>query len=110
MDPNQPDFVFGYLPFWIVNYGLAVVTWCCVGRFLLGFLIARQPQNYIWRSFLWLTNWAVVAASWITPRYVHPVFLPPIAAMWLFLIRIALFMLMWRAGLTPSVTPPGGGL
>lgn len=105
---NQPDFFFGYLPFWIMNYGLAVVIWSCLGRFLLSFFVpALQPSNYIWRAFYWLTEWAVRATSYITPGFIRPIFLPPIAAFWLFHLRIVLFFVMWHAGLTPTVTPQG---
>jgi hypothetical protein len=101
-------FVFGYLPFWIVNYGLALIMWCCVGRFLMSFFAQRIPTNYIWRSFSALTEWAVTATGWITPRFVHPIFLPLLAFGWLFYLRMIAFFVMWQMGLTPSITPPGG--
>ena len=42
------DFLWGYLPFWILNYGLAVVIWTCFGRFLLAWFVpAIQPTNYL---------------------------------------------------------------
>jgi hypothetical protein len=100
------DFIFGYLPFWIVNYALAAVMWSCLGRFLLAWFVpAIQPSNYIWRAFVALTEWAVRAAGWITPRYVRPVFLPPIAAFWLFALRIPLYEAMRAAGMTPALGP-----
>jgi hypothetical protein len=100
------DFVFGHLPFWIVNYGLAVVLWSCLGRFLLAaFVPAIQPSNYIWRAFVWLTEWAVVAVRFITPSVVHPALLPPIAAFWLFHLRIVMFLVFYRAGMVPTLTP-----
>ena len=104
---SERDFIFGYLPFWIVNYGLAVVLWSCLGRFLLSFFVpSLQPSNYIWRAFFWLTEWAVRATRVITPSFVHPVFLAPIAAFWLFYVRIVFFLVMWQAGLTPTLAPP----
>ncbi len=104
---QQPDFFLGYLPFWIVNYGLAVIVWSCIGRFMLAFFVPRlQPDNYIWRAFRGLTEWAVVATSFITPRFVNPFFLPLLAAAWLYALRIALFVVMYNLGMTPSVTPP----
>jgi hypothetical protein len=105
---NQPDFILGYLPFWIVNYGLAVVLWSCLGRFLLSFFVpSLQPGNYIWRAFRALTEWAVIATQAITPAFIAPIWLPPIAAFWLFHLRVVLFVLMAQAGLTPSITPTG---
>ncbi len=105
---TQPDFVFGYLPFWIVNYGLAVVLWSCLGRFLLSlFVPSIQPGNYIWRAFRALTDWAVASASFITPRFIPAFFLPPIAAFWLFYARVIFFIVMWNLGLVPTLTPQG---
>ena len=31
----QPDFLAGYLPFWIVTYLLALTAWACLGRFMM---------------------------------------------------------------------------
>jgi hypothetical protein len=103
---SQPHFIWSYLPFWIVNYGLAVVLWSCIGRFLLSFFVpSLQPGNYIWRAFRVLTEWAVQATRFITPSLVAPVFLAPIAAFWLYHLRVVLFLVMWQAGMTPSITP-----
>ncbi len=101
MSATSPEFI----PFWLVNYGLALIMWLCVGRFLLSFFIVRQPNNYIWRSFRFFTEWAVAAASFITPRYIHPALLPPIAALWIFYIRLLAFAVFHQAGLTPPVGP-----
>lgn len=98
------DFVFGYLPFWIINYALAIVMWSCVGRFVLSFLLVRlSPAFYINRAFVWLTDWWVGFVRYGTPSFVHPVFLPLIAAFWMVYLRIATFALMYAAGLTPSI-------
>jgi hypothetical protein len=105
----QPDFLLGYLPFWIIVYGLAIIAWTCLGRFLLSFFLPPDSPNYIWRIFCRISDWAVSAATFITPRIVHPVLLAPIAALWLFLIRAVVFVAMFAAGLTPSVTAPGAG-
>jgi len=102
---QQPHFIFGYLPFWIVNYGLAIVVWSCVGRFLFGFFAAVQPRNYIWRGFLFLTGWAVGGTRFITPAAVPEFLLPLAAAVWVFLLRIVVFGLMWQAGMTPRLAP-----
>lgn len=103
MSSTTPELI----PFWIVNYGLALVMWLCVGRFLLSFFIARQPNNYIWRSFRFFTEWAVLGVSFVTPRFIHPVLLPPIAALWIFYIRLLAFAAFHQAGLTPPVGPGG---
>lgn len=103
---RSSDFVFGYLPFWIINYGLAVVLWSCMGRFLLSFFVPRlQPNNYIYRGFHFLSEWAVRATRFITPSFILPIFVPLLAAIWVFYLRIAVFVAMYWAGMTPSVTP-----
>jgi hypothetical protein len=102
---SESHFFWGYLPFWIINYGLAVVAWSCVGRFLLAFFVpSLQPTNYIWRAFVALTEWAVQLARLVTPSYVRPIFLVLIAAFWVFHLRFAAFFAMAAAGLTPSIT------
>ncbi len=98
------EFVLRYLPFWIANYALAVVFWSCLGRFLLGFFVPRmQPTNYIWRAFYWLTEWAVWTTRWITPAAIGPLLMPPVAAFWVFHLRIALFFILGAYGMVPKV-------
>ena len=105
---TPPDFFWGYLPFWIVNYGLSLVAWACVGRWLMSFFMpATQPTNYIWRSFLWLTSWAVRSASFVTPSLVGLSWMPLVAAFWLFWLRVGFFLAMSGAGMTPRLA--GGG-
>jgi fucose permease len=102
---NQPDQLWSFLPFWIVNYGLAIVVWSCIGRFLLSWAVpAIQPQNYIWRAFVALTEWSVRLAAFITPRYVRPIYLPLIAAFWLYwFARPAAFVAFVQLGLAPRL-------
>ena len=90
-------------PFFLVNYGLAVVMWSCVGRFMLFFIPALQPGNYIYRAFRALTEWAVWLARWITPSHIRPLWLPLIAAFWLWHVRLGLYFLMASYGLTPKL-------
>ena len=105
---NDSAFFLSYLPFWFVNYGLAIVLWSCIGRFLLAFFVpSMQPTNYIWRCFVTLTGWAVRATTAITPSFVSPLLLPPIAAFWIYHVRVVAFIVMWQAGLVPGVSAGG---
>lgn len=105
---NQPDFFWGYLPFWIVNYGLSLVAWACIGRWMLAFFVpALQPGNYIWRSFVWLTGWAIAAVAFVTPASLGQRWLPLITAFWLFWLRTGIYFAMASAGMTPRLA--GGG-
>jgi YggT family protein len=106
------DFLWGFLPFWLLTYALAAVAWTCVGRFLLQFALPPDSPNYIWRAFRALTDWAVAAARRLVPSYVTPPFLPLVAAFWLFGLRVVLGLGMLAAGWAPRLTPPpalGGG-
>ncbi|HZD25116.1 MAG TPA: YggT family protein [Alphaproteobacteria bacterium] len=95
-------------PFWqfwyfhIPNYLLAMVIYTLLGRFLLGFLVSPDSSNYIWRWFRRITDPFVAAAGGITPRIVPGLLLPPIAAAWLFALRLALGFALLAAGLAPG--------
>lgn len=102
-----PDFVFGYLPFWVVTYLLALTAWACLGRFLMQAIVPPESPNYIWRGFRLLTDWAVWTARRAVPSYVGGLWLPVVAACWLFGLRFVFGILMLSAGLAPRITPPG---
>lgn len=106
---TQPDFLLGYLPFWIVTYTLSAVGWTCLGRFLLSFFVPPDSALYIWRAFRWITDWAVGAAAAVTPRLVPPILLAPIAALWVFVVRAAASLAMLAAGMVPTLGAAGVG-
>jgi hypothetical protein len=91
--------------FSVLNYMLAAVVWSCVGRFLLSWFVpAIQPGNYIWRGFVLVTEWAVRGFGAITPSYVAPIFLPLVAAFWLYWgARPLLFAAFIQLGLAPRL-------
>lgn len=101
------DFLLSYLPFWIVTYALAVAGWSCIGRFMMQFLVLPDSTNYIWRAFRTLSAWPVAAARAMVPSYVGPLFLPLVAAFWIFVLRVGFGLAMLSAGLAPRVTPAG---
>ena len=105
---DQPHFILGHLPFWLVTYGLAVVGWTLIGRFTMQFFVPPDSRLYIWRWFRRLTDWAVRGAALLVPRYVAPVFLPLVAAFWVFTFRMAFGIAMWSAGMAPSLSPAAG--
>lgn len=103
------EFVTGYLPFWIVNYLLALVAWGCIGRFLMSAFLPPESPNYIWRGFRLLTDWAVRIARALVPSFVTPVFLPLVAFCWLMALRWTIGLFMIGAGMAPRLAPPPGG-
>lgn len=98
------------LPFWyfhVPNYVLAAVMYTLMGRFLLGLIAPAGWNNYIMRAFVTVTDPVVAVVRFITP---HAIALPLVlvfGALWLMLLRVALFLAMVRYGLGPA-TGAGG--
>jgi hypothetical protein len=101
------DFLLGHLPFWTVTYILALTAWACLGRFMMQAFLPPDSPNYIWRGFRLLTDWAVWTARRAVPSYVPDLYLPLVAALWLFGLRLVFGIVMLSAGLAPRITPPG---
>jgi hypothetical protein len=103
----QSSFFWNYVPFWVMTYTLAVLTWTCVGRFTLGLFVPEEWNNYIWRAFKLGTDWVVRPVRFVTPRIVpdRPVLL--LTAIWLYALRVVASVVMLQAGLAPVVTPGG---
>ena len=97
------EFILDHEAFWIAIYALGIVTWSCIGRFVLGFVVPSiQPGNYIWRGFVLATDWAVQACALVTPRYVRPAFLPLVAFFWLYwFVRPLFYVASLALGLAP---------
>jgi len=103
------SFVADHLVFWLVMYGLALTAWACVGRFMMQAFVAPDSPNYIWRGFRLLTDWAIWLARRAVPSYIPIIFLPVVAACWLFGTRMVVGIFMIVAGLAPRLTPSAGG-
>jgi len=103
------SFVTDHLIFWAVTYTLALTAWACLGRFMMQAFVAIDSPNYIWRGFRLLTDWAMWLARRAVPSYVNGLFLPLVAAFWLFGLRLVLGIVMLAAGMAPRITPPGMG-
>jgi hypothetical protein len=95
--------LLSYWYFHLPNYLLAVLGYTLLARFVLGFFVAPDWNNYIWRFFRRLTDPCLRAVAYITPRQIPGLVLPVIAAFWTFLLRYLWFFILWRAGLTPDL-------
>jgi hypothetical protein len=104
-----PDLLVGYLPFWIVNYGLALMAWSCVARFTMQAFMAPDSPNYIWRAFRFLSAPGVAVARFLTPLYVVALWWPLLGAVWVFGIRFAASLAMLVAGWAPRLSTMQGG-
>ena len=100
------DIWWSYWYFHLPNYAFAVIFYTLFGRFLLGMFVPPNTTNYIYRWFCRLTDWWIRPVAFITPSIFPPGLLPPIAAFWIVIVRVAFFMTMFAAGLTPRLTPP----
>ena len=95
---------WSYWYFHLGNYALAVIFWTLIGRFMLAFFLPPDSPNYIFRWFRRLTNWLMGPVAFITPSIMPPVVLPLVAAFWVAIARVAFFIVLHTAGLTPP--PP----
>jgi hypothetical protein len=76
--------------FQIPNFVLAALMYTLLGRVLLGFFVAADSSNYIWRFFCRLTDPVVYVLSYVTPRAANPIVLWLFGVVWLFWLRIGL--------------------
>jgi hypothetical protein len=105
---GSPNFLLDFPVFWLFVYGVAVVQWTCIGRFMLGGVLPMDSRNYIWRWFRLLTDWVMYAMTFVTPIYVRPIWLPLIAFFWLGFIRLVGSMVLFKLGLAPTISGGGG--
>lgn len=96
------DQLLTYWYFHLPNYILAVLGYTLLARFVLGFFVRPDWDNYIWRFFRRLTDPCLAVAGYITPWQLRGVVLPVIAAFWTFLLRYLWFFILIRAGLAPT--------
>jgi YggT family protein len=97
-----PDF-WQHWYFHLPNFVLAALIYTLLGRFVLGFFLPPDSQNYIWRWFCRLTDWLLPIVAFSTPRYVMFLYLPLIAAFWLTLLRFVLLLFLALNGFLPNI-------
>lgn len=97
---------WSYWYFHLPNYAFSVLFYTLFGRFILAGFLPPDSRNYIFRWFCRLTDWLIRPVAFITPSILPAMILPPIAAFWVAVARVAFFMAMHAAGLTPRAAPP----
>lgn len=102
------DIWWSYWYFHLPNYVFAVLFYTLFGRFALGLFLPPNSPNYIYRWFCRLTDWFMAPVALITPRALPPVLLPPVAAFWIVILRLAFFIVLYAAGLMPRMAPAQG--
>jgi uncharacterized protein YggT (Ycf19 family) len=81
------------------NFILAVVMYTMLGRALLGLFVEPDSKNYIWRAFCAITDPALKVIAAVTPKATAPVVLWLFGFVWMFWLRVLLFVLFFATGL-----------
>ncbi|MCC6947322.1 MAG: YggT family protein [Bradyrhizobiaceae bacterium] len=97
-----------FLLYWwyhLPNLVLAALMYTLLGRVVLGFIFDENAPNYIWRFFVRVTDPVVRLVRYVTPLDVPHVVVLLFAAVWMFMLRVALLLLLFALGIAPT---PGG--
>ena len=99
------DQLLAYWYFHLPNYLLAALGYTLLARFVLGFFVAPDWNNYIWRFFRRVTDpcLKVDRLHHAGASSAPPCSCRSIAAFWTFLLRYLWFFLLSGAGLAPEV-------
>lgn len=92
--------------FWayqIPNLILAMMMYTLIGRFLLSLVFPPDSDKVIWRVFRQVTDPVIGAVAVITPLNVPERVIYLFAFLWLFMLRILLYIVMRMYGLAPSI-------
>ena len=81
------------------NFVLAVVMYTMLGRALLGLFVEHDSTNYIWRGFCAITDPALKLIAPLTPKATAPVVMWLFGFVWMFWLRVLLFIVFFAAGL-----------
>ena len=95
-------------PFWddwyfhLPNFLLAALMYTLLGRLLLQMLAPPDWDNYILKAFRRLTDPLLQVVAYVTPAVVPDALVVLLAAFWVLLLRILLFLGFALAGLQPA--------
>jgi uncharacterized protein YggT (Ycf19 family) len=93
--------ILAYWYFHIPNFVLAALVYTLLGRFVLGFFVPENWDNYIWRAFKRLTDPVVALAALAAPAIVHHRVSLLFSMLWLTAARAAYALILANAGLLP---------
>lgn len=89
--------------FQILNLILAALMYTLLGRFLLSLFFRPDSEKVIWRVFQQITAPAVNAVRFITPQAVPFNLVVLFAAVWMLMLRVALFLVIIGTGPRPGL-------
>jgi YggT family protein len=99
---GETDDVQSFWSLWyfnLPNFVLAVVMYTMLGRAVLGLFIEPDSKNYIWRGFRAITDPFLKVFAFVTPKATAPVVLWLFGFVWMFWLRLLLFVLFFTTGL-----------
>ncbi len=82
--------------FWLYqlpNTLLAALMYTLIGRFVLSLFIGKDNQMVLWRTFVQLTDPVLRAVRVVTPNIVPNGLVMILAVVWLYWLRVGLFVL-----------------
>jgi uncharacterized protein YggT (Ycf19 family) len=95
---------WSYWYFHIPNFILAAIMYTMFGRLLLGFFVAEDWDNYIWRFFKKVTDPVARLVRLITPQVLSMTVVFVFGVLWLMTLRVAYLVLLLNLGLAPVAT------
>jgi YggT family protein len=92
--------------FWLYqvpNLILAMLMYTIIGRFILSLIFPPESDRVVWRVFVQITDPVIKSVAAVTPLAVPDRLILIFAFVWLFALRIALYIVMRMYGLAPSI-------
>ena len=96
-----------YWYFHIPNFILAALMYTVVGRLLLGFFVAENWDNFIWKFFTRFTDPVVLIVRRITPAALPQPVVLAFTALWLLTARVGLVIVLLELGLLTTARAEG---
>jgi YggT family protein len=91
-----------YWYFHLPNFLLAALMYTMLGRVLLALFMDPKSTNYIWRFFCRFTDPVIGVVALVTPKAASPVILWLFGFVWIFWLRLGIFVVFSLFGLGPS--------
>jgi YggT family protein len=97
---SNPIFVYWW--YHLPNLAIAALMYTLLGRVVLGFIFDEDSPNFIWRFFVRITDPVVRLVRYVTPLAVPQIILLLFSAVWLFLLRIVILVVLLAFGIAPT--------
>ena len=102
MSASNP--ILAYWSFHAPNFILAALMYTLLGRVMLGFIVAHDSPNYIWRFFCRITDPFIALIAPVTPKAAAPVVVWLFGVVWLFWLRVGLLYVFLLLGAVPRAS------